>query len=103
MTLENRAVDLKHIGAGRGDSRLPFCSPDRSMTYPGLNSGAVSPYALLNVSPCALLNDVERDVTVMLDKEMPTPLPAHLSSTLQRNDNRGLFQRAFGVPQESRI
>ena len=72
--LEDRAVDLKHLGAGLNGARLSFCSPDRLMTCLGVIPGSVSPYILIN--------DVERDVTAALDTEMLTlhPLTYHLLS-----------------------
>ena len=78
--LEDRAVDLKHLGAGLNGARLSFTaqigcySPDRLMTCLGVIPGSVSPYALIN--------DVERDVTAALDTEMLTlhPLTYHLRS-----------------------
>ncbi|WP_323797819.1 prolyl-tRNA synthetase associated domain-containing protein [Nisaea sp.] len=71
VTLEDRPVDLKQLGATLGGARLSFGSPDRLMTHLGVIPGAVSPYALFN--------DVGRDVTVVLDKEMLTfdPLNYH--------------------------
>ena len=71
VTLEDRPIDLKQLGGALGGARLSFGSPDRLMTYLGVIPGAVSPYALFN--------DVDRAVTVVLDKEMLTfdPLNYH--------------------------
>tara|TARA_R110002012_G_scaffold15851_2_gene62276 strand:- start:218 stop:757 length:540 start_codon:yes stop_codon:yes gene_type:complete len=71
VTLEDRPIDLKQLGAALGGARLSFGSPDRLMKYLGVIPGAVSPYALFN--------DAEREVTVVLDKEMLTfdPLNYH--------------------------
>ncbi|MEO9900140.1 prolyl-tRNA synthetase associated domain-containing protein [Nisaea sp.] len=64
VTLEDRPIDLKQLGAAFGGARLSFGSPDRLMTHLGVIPGAVSPYALFN--------DVDRAVTVVLDKELLT-------------------------------
>lgn len=71
VTLEDRPIDLKQLGAALGGARLSFGSPDRLMKYLGVIPGAVSPFALFN--------DAERQVTVVLDKEMLTfdPLNYH--------------------------
>ncbi|WP_420402887.1 prolyl-tRNA synthetase associated domain-containing protein [Nisaea sp.] len=62
VTLEDRPIDLKQLGEAFGGARLSFGSPDRLMTYLGIVPGAVSPFALIN--------DVGREVTVVLDKDM---------------------------------
>ncbi len=71
VALEDRQIDLKQLGAALGGARLSFGSPDRLMKYLGVIPGAVSPYALFN--------DVDRELTVVLDKEMLTfdPLNYH--------------------------
>ncbi|MBO6561647.1 MAG: prolyl-tRNA synthetase associated domain-containing protein [Nisaea sp.] len=62
VTLEDRPIDLKQLGAAFGGARLSFGSADRLMTYLGVIPGAVSPFALIN--------DTGREVNVVLDKEM---------------------------------
>jgi len=62
VALEDRPIDLKQLGAAFGGARLSFGSPDRLMTYLGVIPGAVSPFALIN--------DVGREVNVVLDKDM---------------------------------
>ncbi|UUX47989.1 prolyl-tRNA synthetase associated domain-containing protein [Nisaea acidiphila] len=62
VTLEDRPIDLKQLGAAFGGARLSFGSPDRLMQYLGIIPGAVSPFALIN--------DTGRAVSVVLDKDM---------------------------------
>ncbi|MCP4351184.1 MAG: prolyl-tRNA synthetase associated domain-containing protein [Desulfobacterales bacterium] len=57
-----KAVDLKAIQSLLGVSRLSFASPDRLMKYLGITPGAVS---LL-----AVVNDVNKDVGVVVDKDL---------------------------------
>jgi Ala-tRNA(Pro) deacylase len=98
VTLEDRPIDLKQLGAALGGARLSFGSPDRLMTHLGVIPGAVSPYALFN--------DVGRDVTVVLDKEMLTydPLNYHpLSNELTiavSPDSLVAFLRNLGYEPE---
>ena len=62
VCLEDRAVDLKALGAHLGGARLSFGSPDRLMRVLGVIPGAVSPFALIN--------DSDVSVQVLLDAEM---------------------------------
>jgi Ala-tRNA(Pro) deacylase len=62
VCLEDRAVDLKALGAHLGGARLSFGSPDRLMRILGVSPGAVSPFTLIN--------DAEVSVQVLLDQEM---------------------------------
>ena len=45
---QDRAVDLKALGAMMGTSGLSFGSPERLMEYLGVRPGAVSPFAMIN-------------------------------------------------------
>ncbi len=58
----DKAVDLKAMQSLLGVSRLSFASPDRLMKYLGITPGAVS---LL-----AVVNDVNKDVGVVVDKDL---------------------------------
>ena len=59
---EDLVVNLKEIGSRLGGQRLSFGSPERLFQYLGVIPGAVSPFALIN--------DVNQDVDVILDKGM---------------------------------
>lgn len=69
VCLEDRAVDLKALGAALGGVRLSFGSADRLMRVLGVVPGAVSPFALVN--------DAEVEVKVILDKAMLEQRPLH--------------------------
>jgi Ala-tRNA(Pro) deacylase len=59
---EDQSVNLKALGAKLEGERLSFGSPERLMTYLGVIPGAVSPFALIN--------DLQTDINVILDKDM---------------------------------
>jgi Ala-tRNA(Pro) deacylase len=60
--LADRAVDLKWLGEHIGAGRLSFGSARRLMKYLGVTPGAVSPFAVVN--------DAQRKVRVVLDREV---------------------------------
>ncbi len=60
--LADRAVDLKWLGEHIGGGRLSFGSERRLMKYLGITPGAVSPFAVVN--------DTQRKVRVVLDREV---------------------------------
>ena len=60
--LADRAVDLKWLGEHIGAGRLSFGSPRRLMRFLGVTPGAVSPFAIVN--------DGQRRVRVVLDREV---------------------------------
>lgn len=60
--LADRAVDLKWLGEHIGGGRLSFGSARRLMRYLGVTPGAVSPFAVMN--------DKQRKVRVVLDREV---------------------------------
>ncbi|MDA0340845.1 MAG: prolyl-tRNA synthetase associated domain-containing protein [Proteobacteria bacterium] len=68
---EDLRIDLKALGPKIGADRLSFGSADRLMRVLGVIPGAVS--------PLALINDTDHQVTVILDKAMLafTPLNYH--------------------------
>ena len=57
--LEDREIDLKALGQALGAGRFSFGSAERLMTYLGVLSGAVTPFAVIN--------DTEGKVQVVLD------------------------------------
>jgi Ala-tRNA(Pro) deacylase len=59
-----RSIDLKRLAALLGTSRLSFASAARMERYLGVGAGAVTPFAVVN--------DHEREVTVVLDDELLT-------------------------------
>lgn len=62
VTLEDRPVDIKRLEARLGSARLSFARPERLMEVLGVIPGSVTPFALIN--------DAQRQVTVILDKQM---------------------------------
>jgi Ala-tRNA(Pro) deacylase len=62
VTLEDRPVDIKQLEGRLGSARLSFARPERLMEVLGVIPGSVTPFALIN--------DNERQVTVILDKQM---------------------------------
>jgi len=59
----SKRVDLKSLGQSLKESGLSFASPERLMKYLQLTPGAVSPFGLIN--------DTEKEVTVVLDADIP--------------------------------
>jgi len=59
---EDRAVDLKALGARLGGVRLSFGSPERLLRTLGVTPGAVTPFGVIN--------DREREVTVVIDRSL---------------------------------
>ncbi len=62
ILIASRSADLKALNALLGEDRLSFASPERLMKYLGLLQGAVSPFGLIN--------DVNKDVQVIIDKDL---------------------------------
>ncbi len=56
---QNKKIDLKKLSARIGAGRLSFASANRLEKYLGLETGAVSPFGLIN--------DTENEVKVLLD------------------------------------
>ncbi len=59
---ESRKIDLKALGVLLGAGRLSFGSAERLMRYLGVIPGAVTPFAVVN--------DTDREVDVVLDREL---------------------------------
>lgn len=57
-----RQIDLKRLAALLGTSRLSFANAARMERYLGVGAGAVTPFAVVN--------DHEHEVTVVLDDEL---------------------------------
>jgi len=70
VCVENRAVDLKDLASRIGAKHLSFGSPERLRHHLGVIPGAVSPFAVVN--------DVERVVQVVLDREALARDPVNL-------------------------
>ena len=62
VTPGHKDVDLKSVRAQIGSSRLSFGSAERLMNCLGLTQGSVSPFGVLN--------DKERNVEIVFDKEL---------------------------------
>ncbi len=62
VTLEDRALDMKDLRHRIGSSHLSFGKPELLMEILGIAPGSVTPFALIN--------DLERRVSVVLDAEM---------------------------------
>jgi len=57
-----KPVDLRQLAAQIGDGRLSFASPERLKARLGLEPGSVSPFGLIN--------DTDRAVHVVLDRDL---------------------------------
>jgi Ala-tRNA(Pro) deacylase len=62
VLLHSKMADLKALAAQIGDGKLSFGSPERLMRHLGLTPGSVSPFGLIN--------DRERSVRVVLDRDL---------------------------------
>lgn len=85
VAAEDKAIDLKQLGADIGAGRLSFGSADRLMQFLGVRPGAVS--------PLTLTNDKDNNVTLVLDQNLMTaekinvhPLVNDKTITLKMND-----------------
>ena len=68
---EDKRIDLKALGERLGAGKLSFGSADRLMRYLGVLPGAVTPFGIIN--------DTERKVKVVLDRDLLgfNPVNAH--------------------------
>ena len=63
LTIEqSKSADLKALTQKLGEDRLSFASGERLMRYLGLETGAVSPFGLIN--------DKANEVTILVDKDL---------------------------------
>jgi Ala-tRNA(Pro) deacylase len=69
VVLEDRRIDLKKLSEVIGSGRLSFGSADRLMRVLGVIPGSVTPFALIN--------DRQKQVSVVLDAEMMRLDPLH--------------------------
>jgi len=69
VCLEDREIDLKALATALDAGRFSFGSADRLMTHLGVEPGAVTPFAVIN--------DTDRQVTVVLDSAVLTPGPVN--------------------------
>jgi Ala-tRNA(Pro) deacylase len=60
--LHAKRADLRAVADQIGDGKLSFASPERLMTHLGLTPGSVSPFGLIN--------NPERTVRVVLDRDL---------------------------------
>jgi len=58
----SKTVDLRRLNEKLGEDRLSFGSPERLMRLLGLEPGSVSPFGLIN--------DRQKEVTVILDEDL---------------------------------
>jgi len=70
VTLEDRAIDLKRLGAALGAGRLSFGSAERLRRHLGVEPGSVT--------PLALINDPARAVRLALDRGLSDGGPVNL-------------------------
>ncbi|MGE5632346.1 MAG: prolyl-tRNA synthetase associated domain-containing protein [Caulobacteraceae bacterium] len=62
LVSHEKRTDLKGIASQVGSSRLSFASEERLLKYLGLTPGSVTPFGLLN--------DEEKNVTVLIDEDL---------------------------------
>lgn len=96
--LADRAVDLKWLGEHIGGGRLSFGSARRLMKYLGVTPGAVSPFAIMN--------DTQRNVRVVLDREVLKrepinfhPLDNRMTVTISAQDFLRFLESERHAPQ----
>ncbi len=58
----DKKVDLKKLTSQLGESKIGFASPERLKRVLGLTAGSVSPFGLIN--------DVEKNVIVVIDEDL---------------------------------
>jgi Ala-tRNA(Pro) deacylase len=59
-----KQIDLKNVCQAVNEKKIGFASPDRMKKYLSLTPGSVSPFGIIN--------DSNKEVTVLLDKELLT-------------------------------
>jgi len=59
---DSKRADLKQLAEKAGESKLGFASPKRLLKYLGVEPGSVSAFGLIN--------DLEKEVVVVLDKDL---------------------------------
>ena len=98
VAIEDRAIDLKQLGERLGAGRLSFGSPERLRTYLGVEPGSVTPFAVVN--------DREHQVTLVLDRGLAEggPVNAHpltntMTTAISFADLSRFFQATGHTPQ----
>ena len=98
VALEDRRIDLKQLGEILGAGRLSFGSPERLMTWLGVEPGSVTPFSVIN--------DTARKVTLVLDRglEQGGPINAHpltntMTSAISLDDLQRFFEATGHVPR----
>lgn len=64
---ESKTIDLKALSKQIGSSSLSFASEERLFKYLKLKPGSVTPFGLIN--------DIEREVIVLIDKDLVNKSP----------------------------
>jgi len=97
VVLEDWRVDLKQLEKQLGAGRLSFGKPDLLMEKLGIIPGAVTPFSAIN--------DLEKEVTVILDQEMMTydllnyhPLRNDRTVTISNSDLRRFLTEQHQPP-----
>jgi len=62
VLMHSKKADLRRVADQVGDGKLSFASPERLMRHLGLTPGSVSPFGLIN--------DRDRAVRVVLDRDL---------------------------------
>ena len=98
VALEDRRIDLKQLGEILGAGRLSFGSPERLLTWLGVEPGSVTPFSVIN--------DTARKVTLVLDRglEQGGPINAHpltntMTSAISLDDLQRFFEATGHVPR----
>jgi len=98
VALEDREIDLKRLGEALGAGRLSFGSPDRLRRHLGVEPGSVTPFAVVN--------DREHQVTLVLDRGLAEggPVNAHpltntMTTAISFADLSRFFQATGHMPQ----
>ncbi|MSO74741.1 MAG: prolyl-tRNA synthetase associated domain-containing protein [Alphaproteobacteria bacterium] len=99
VALDSRPIELNAIGKTIGSARLSFGRPDLLMAVLGVSPGSVTPFALIN--------DRERQVTVVLDAGMMRetvlnyhPLTNEATTAIRPADLRRFIAACGHLPTE---
>jgi len=96
--LEDRDIDLKALAERLGAGRFSFASGERLMRYLGVIPGAVTPFAVVN--------DRQRDVSMVLDAGLLDydplnfhPLDNAMTTAIARDDLLRFLEHADHTPE----
>ena len=87
---EDKRIDLKALGERLGAGKLSFGSPDRLLRYLGVLPGAVTPFGIIN--------DKDRKVKVVLDRDLLGYRPGQCPSAGQHHDHGARARGPGEVP-----